>query len=42
MAEVETFMEQFKDENMFRAAAVLEQVYGKAPIAPAFAAKAGE
>ena len=33
---------QFKDENMFRAAAVLEQVYGKAPIAPAFAAKAGE
>ncbi len=33
---------QFKDENMFRAAAVLEQVYGKAPIAPTFAAKAGE
>ena len=33
---------RFKDENMFRAAAVLEQVYGKAPIAPAFAAKAGE
>ena len=33
---------QFKDENMFRAAAVLEQAYGKAPIAPAFAAKAGE
>ncbi len=29
-------------ENMFRAAAVLEQAYGKAPIAPAFAAKAGE
>jgi aspartyl-tRNA(Asn)/glutamyl-tRNA(Gln) amidotransferase subunit A len=28
---------QFKDENMFRAAAALEQVYGKAPIAPAFA-----
>ena len=28
---------QFKDENMFRAAAVLEQVYGPAPIAPAFA-----
>ena len=27
---------QFKDENMFRAAAALEQVYGKAPIAPAF------
>ena len=33
---------QFRDENMFRAAAALEQVYGKAPIAPAFAAKAGE
>ena len=33
---------QFKDENMFRAAAALEQVYGKAPVAPAFAAKAGE
>ncbi|MBR3182441.1 MAG: Asp-tRNA(Asn)/Glu-tRNA(Gln) amidotransferase subunit GatA [Eggerthellaceae bacterium] len=33
---------QFKDENMFRAAAALEQVYGKAPIAPAFARKAGE
>jgi aspartyl-tRNA(Asn)/glutamyl-tRNA(Gln) amidotransferase subunit A len=28
---------QFKDENMFRAAAALEQVYGKAPVAPAFA-----
>ena len=28
---------QFKDENMFRAAAALEQVYGKAPIAPDFA-----
>jgi aspartyl-tRNA(Asn)/glutamyl-tRNA(Gln) amidotransferase subunit A len=28
---------QFKDENMFRAAAALEQVYGKAPLAPAFA-----
>ena len=27
----------FKDQNMFRAAAVLEQVYGKAPIAPMFA-----
>ena len=27
----------FRDENMFRAAAVLEQAYGKAPIAPAFA-----
>ena len=33
---------QFKDENMFRAAAALEQVYGPAPVAPAFAAKAGE
>ena len=33
---------QFRDENMFRAAAALEQVYGKAPIAPAFAQKAGE
>ena len=33
---------QFRDENMFRAAAALEQVYGVAPIAPAFAAKAGE
>ena len=28
---------QFKDENMFRAAAALEQVYGPAPVAPAFA-----
>ena len=28
---------QFKDENMFRAAAALEQVYGKAPLAPEFA-----
>jgi len=28
---------QFRDQNMFRAAAVLEQVYGKAPIAPVFA-----
>ena len=26
----------FKDQNMFRAAAALEQVYGKAEIAPAF------
>jgi len=33
---------QFKDENMFRVAAALEQVYGRAPIAPAFAQKAGE
>jgi aspartyl-tRNA(Asn)/glutamyl-tRNA(Gln) amidotransferase subunit A len=33
---------QFRDENMFRAAAALEQVYGKAPIAPAFAPKVGE
>ena len=28
---------QFRDQNMFRAAAALEQVYGKAPVAPAFA-----
>ena len=28
---------QFKDENMLRAAAALEQAYGPAPIAPAFA-----
>lgn len=27
---------QFRDENMFRAAAALEQVYGKAPVAPTF------
>ncbi len=35
---------QFKDENMFRAAAALERVYGAAPVAPDFAAgkKAGE
>ena len=33
----------FKDENMFRAAAALETVYGTAPVAPAFAdGKAGE
>lgn len=32
----------FKDENMFRAAAALEQVYGKAPVAPAFGERAGE
>ncbi|MBQ9004585.1 MAG: Asp-tRNA(Asn)/Glu-tRNA(Gln) amidotransferase subunit GatA [Eggerthellaceae bacterium] len=29
---------QFRDENMFRAAAALEQAYGKAPVAPAFCA----
>ncbi len=28
---------QFRDQNMFRAAAALEQVYGPAPVAPAFA-----
>ena len=28
---------QFRDENMFRAAAALELVYGKAPVAPGFA-----
>ena len=27
----------FKDENMLRAAAALETVYGAAPVAPAFA-----
>ena len=33
----------FKDENMLRVAAALELVYGKAPVAPAFAQdKAGE
>ena len=33
----------FKDENMFRAAAALETVYGPAPVAPAYAdGKAGE
>ncbi len=32
----------FKDQNMLRAAAALETVYGPAPIAPAFAPKAGE
>ena len=31
---------QFKDENMLRVAAALETVYGKAPIAPAFAGAA--
>ena len=34
---------QFKDANMLRAAAALEQAYGPAPIAPAYAGgKAGE
>ena len=32
----------FKDQNMLQAAAALETVYGPAPIAPAFAPKAGE
>ena len=32
----------FKDQNMLRAAAALETVYGPAPVAPAFAPKAGE
>ncbi|WP_165061333.1 Asp-tRNA(Asn)/Glu-tRNA(Gln) amidotransferase subunit GatA [Adlercreutzia sp. ZJ154] len=32
----------FKDVNMFRVAAALESIYGKATIAPAFAEKAGE
>lgn len=40
---VQLIAPQFKDENMFRAAAALEAVYGAAPIAPDFAAgKAGE
>ena len=34
---VQLISPQFKDENMFRAAAALEQVYGTAPVAPAFA-----
>ena len=34
---VQLIAPQFKDENMFRAAAALEQVYGPAPVAPAFA-----
>ena len=34
---VQLISPQFRDENMFRAAAALELVYGKAPIAPAFA-----
>ncbi len=34
---------QFRDENMFKCAAALETVYGKAPVAPAFAdGKLGE
>ena len=33
----------FKDQNMLRVAAALEQVYGEAPVAPAFAnGKVGE
>ena len=39
---VQLIAPQFKDQNMFRAAAALEQVYGPAPVAPAFADKAGE
>ncbi len=34
---VQLISPQFRDENMFRAAAALELVYGQAPIAPAFA-----
>ena len=34
---VQLIAPQFKDENMLRAAAALEQVYGIAPLAPAFA-----
>ena len=33
---VQLIAPQFRDENMFRAAAALEQVYGKAPVAPMF------
>ena len=32
---------QFKDQNMLRVAAALETVYGKAPVAPAFATAKG-
>ena len=40
---VQLIAPQFKDENMFRAAAALEAAYGPAPVAPAFAdGKAGE
>ena len=40
---VQVIAPAFKDENMLRAAAVLEQKYGTAPVAPAFAdGKAGE
>lgn len=40
---VQIIAPQFKDANMLRAAAALEQTYGKAPIAPAYAGgKAGE
>ena len=34
---VQLIAPQFRDENMFRAAAALELVYGKAPIGPDFA-----
>ena len=34
---VQLIAPQFRDENMFRAAAALEQVYGRAPLAPDFA-----
>ena len=33
---VQLISPQFKDENMLRAAAALETVYGPAPVAPAF------
>ena len=39
---VQLIAPQFRDENMFRVAAALELVYGKAPIAPLFAESAGE
>ena len=39
---VQLISPQFKDENMLRAAAALETVYGPAPVAPGFAPDAVE
>ena len=39
---VQLISPQFKDENMLRAAAALETVYGPAPVAPGFAPDAAE
>ncbi|HAM14506.1 MAG TPA: Asp-tRNA(Asn)/Glu-tRNA(Gln) amidotransferase GatCAB subunit A [Eggerthellaceae bacterium] len=36
---VQLIAPQFRDENMFRAAAALETVYGKAPVAPQYASQ---